>query len=110
MVTPVPRGKPRARERGEFLIGVAFAIVIASAALIGYLRFEERKRLIQMANGEGQALAEFAVGLRGFLATAQANPALMPAAPLAGVDWLKAPSCGGRAGNPPAGYVPCNFT
>lgn len=110
MVTPVPREKPRAKERGEFLIGVAFAIVIASAALIGYLRFEERKRLIQMANGEGQALAEFAVGLRGFLAAAQANPALMPAAPLAGVDWLKAPSCGGRAGNPPDGHVPCNFT
>lgn len=110
MVKVRPGVGTRALQTGEFLIGVAFAIVIASAAILGYLRLEERKRLIALANIEGDALAQYVVGVRGFLAAAQANPALLPGAPVAGVSWLKSPGCGGRAGNPTTGHVPCNFT
>jgi hypothetical protein len=36
----------------------------------------------------------------------------MPSNPysVTGVDWLKPPTCGGLAGNPAKGFVPCSFT
>ncbi len=92
------------------LLGSIFALVIMSAAIVMYLRFEDRRHLINVAAVEGESLAQFVVGLRGFMAAAQAEPSLYPSGAQAGVNWLKAPACGGRAGNPDAGHVPCNFT
>ena len=100
----------RVHQRGEMLLGVVFAIAIISAIVVTLIRFEDRRQMISTALAEGEVLGQFVIGLRGFMAAAQANPALLPSGAQQGVDWLKSPACGGRPGNPPAGHVPCNFS
>lgn len=96
--------------RGELLLGALFAIGLLLVALLLYMRMENRRQQIRLADQEGQALAQFALGLRGFAAAVQADLTLLPAADHGGVDWLKPPACGGLATNPAEGYVPCSFT
>lgn len=107
-------GKPmnslHKRQRGYMLIGMMFAIALAAGALTMYARYQDRKIQIVRAEIEGQQAGNFAIGLRGLIATTQANPALLPAGVMNGVDWLKSPGCGGLATNPPEGYVPCSYT
>lgn len=113
MAAPLLRGRTyrhRATQRGAMLLSVLFAIGIGATVLIAYLRVEERRQLMNVGAVEGEVLSQFAVGLRGFMAAAQATPALLPPAPMVGVDWLKSPACGGRPGNPESGHVPCNFS
>jgi len=43
------------------------------------------------------------------MAAVQQNPSLLSASNN-GVNWLNPPSCGGLAGNPEEGYVPCSYT
>jgi len=98
------------RVRGNTLIGLLFAISVMGVLFTMWARQIGRQHEDSMARVEGNAAGQFAVGLRGFMAAAQANPALIPAGVRTGVDWLKAPACGGLATNPPEGYVPCDFT
>jgi hypothetical protein len=71
--------------------------------------FQHRKILESSAKAAGHDLAQVALGLRRFIADVQANPSLLPAGVMTGVDWLKSPSCGGLATNPQDGYVPCQL-
>lgn len=105
-----PRLKPAHRQGGYMLIASMFAIAIGSALMVTAMRHQARTQHIALATGQGALAAQFAVGLRGFMAAVQANPALLPTAARAGVDWLKPPACGGLAGNPAQGYVPCSYT
>jgi hypothetical protein len=101
------------KQRGAAgLIGLLVALGLAGAAVGGYALMLQRQYRITYAEIEGQALSQFAVGLRGYVASIQANPALLTSSPVTqtGVNWLKAPTCGGIATNPPEGFVPCNFT
>lgn len=92
------------------IVALLLATTLAASAFAAWAGFEDRRQRNQVAEIEGNALAQFGVGLRGMVAAVQANPALLPAGPQLGVDWLKAPACGGLAGNPATGHVPCEFT
>lgn len=98
------------KQRGELLLATLFALVLMAGAVTLYMRFQADRHVSNVASKEGEALAQFVIGLRGFMASVQADPSLMPASQQAGVNWLKPPSCGGRATNPEAGYVPCHFS
>lgn len=98
------------KQRGELLLATLFALVLIAGAVTLYMRFEANRHVINIAKKEGEALSQFVVGLRGFMAAVQADPGLMPGADQVGVNWLKPPSCGGRASNPQTGYVPCHFS
>jgi len=98
------------RQVGSFLLEAMFAMAIMTSVLVIYIRMADHKAKAQRAEIEGEAFGQFAVGLRGFVANAQANPALIPGGEQAGVNWLKSPACGGLSTNPDVGYVPCNFT
>jgi len=108
-----PQVRLRGSQRGAAaLIGLLVALALTGALVSGYALIAQRQYRIAFAEIEGQAASQFAVGLRGFVAAAQSNPALLPSNPFVngGVEWLRPPTCGGLAGNPDAGYVPCNFT
>lgn len=97
------------RQRGELLLATLFALVLIAGAVTLYMRFVADRHVVNIANKEGEALSQFVVGLRGFMAAVQADPTLMPTSVQTGVNWLKPPTCGGRASNPDPGYVPCHF-
>lgn len=99
-------------QRGVFLIGLLLGIVLLSTILVSIFALQRRAYVENYATIEGNAMAQFAIGLRGFVAAVQADPASLPANPLVvnGVDFLKPPTCGGLATNPPEGFVPCVFT
>lgn len=107
----VHRAGPR-RQRGALLIGLLLGLVLLSMILVSIFALQRRAYVENYATIEGNAMAQFAIGLRGFVAAVQADPALLPASPLLidGVDFLKPPTCGGLAANPPEGFVPCVFT
>ena len=100
------------QQRGQMLIGTMFALVILSLLLVSWAGIERRHIETQSADAQGAASAQFGIGVRGYLAAAQAGSITMSSNPLivTGVNWLKAPSCGGLAGNPTQGFVPCGFT
>jgi len=102
--------RTRAQQGGYALLGTLFAIAILGSLVAMGTRLAMRYTLQKRAEVEGEALGQFAVGLRGFVAAAQANSSLIPAGPQPGVNWLKAPTCGGLGSNPAQGYVPCSFT
>lgn len=103
---------PAARrlQTGSFLLEAMFALAIMTSVTVLYVRMADHKAKATRAEIEGEALGQFAVGLRGFVANAQSDPALIPGGEMTGVNWLKSPACGGIASNPAEGYVPCNFT
>lgn len=91
------------------IIGVLLVLSIMIGAMPWAAEQYERSTTNGWARSTGNDLAEFAAGLRGFIANVQNTPSIMPGAPVVGANWLKAPSCGGLAVNPPDGYIPCNF-
>lgn len=102
--------RTRAQQGGYALLGTLFALAILVSIVAMGMQLATRYTLQKRAEIEGVALGQFAVGLRGFVAAAQADSSLIPAGPQAGVNWLKAPTCGGLGSNPTQGYVPCSFT
>jgi len=99
------------RQRGYIaILGMLIAATAASSLIVAMARLDAERHRHGVSDREAVALAQFGVGLRGKIAAVQANPSLLPAGPQIGVDWLKAPGCGGLAGNPLAGHLPCDFT
>lgn len=92
------------------MLGMLIAAAALSTLIVTWASFEDRRQRNQLAEIEAGALAQWGVGLRGMVAAIQANPALLPAGPQLGVDWLKAPGCGGLPTNPVTGHIPCEFT
>lgn len=95
-------------QRGSALLGAIIAIAVLSALMITWWIWQSKQEEIRDANNAGRGVAQFGLGLRGFIAAAQSNPSLASGTRV-GVDWLKPPSCGGLATNPLVGYVPCHF-
>jgi hypothetical protein len=103
-----------ARQKGYVgLIAIFIALAFIGALTVVYWQIEQRRFEQAWADAEGAALAQLALGLRGYVARIQAdgtlnapdwNPVLFN-----GVNRLKPPSCGGHPTNPPEGYVPCTF-
>lgn len=91
------------------LIGILIALGIMLGTIPWAVEQADRQTTSSWARSTGNDLAEYAAGLRGFIANAQSNPAILPAAPVVGANWLKAPTCGGLAANPVDGYIPCHF-
>ena len=91
------------------LIASAFAIGIIATVIIAFVRIEDRRQMVSTARAEGEQLGQYVIGLRGFIADVQAEPSLLPAGELQGVNWLKSPACGGLASNRVEGHVPCGF-
>lgn len=104
------RGVPRRQQGGYVLVATMLAIAILTGAMVLVYRAQARSLEISQSASNGTQMAQFALGLRGFIAAAQADASIIPAAPKTGVTWLKPPSCGGLATNPVAGYVPCTYT
>lgn len=103
-----PRSTGR-QQRGYMLLAASLGLIIFSVVIVMGVRMETQRAFNERATADGAEAAQFAIGLRGFIAAIQADPALIPAGTRTGVDWLKAPACGGLATNPPAGYVPCSY-
>ena len=97
------------RQRGETLIGLLLATGIAAAALGVAIEMQQRAQERLDAQHGGVLLAQTADGLRRLISAVPGNPAFLPASPQTGVNWLKSPTCGGLAANPPQGFVPCSF-
>lgn len=102
----------RHRQRGQFLISALFALAIFASLIAGWAAITIAHSEEGSSNSQGAALAMMGVGERGFIANVQGGSVTLPSNPytINGVNWLKAPGCGGLPGNPSAGYVPCSFT
>lgn len=107
-----PRFAARHSQRGQYLVSALLALVVFSLLVGRWASLQQQHYQQGRANAQGAALAQYGVGIRGFIASVQGGSITPPGNPytVAGVNWLKAPSCGGLAGNPPAGFVPCSFT
>lgn len=101
---------PKNQQGYTALLSLLLALSIGAALMVTHARWKDREIRQTRTEIEGRALAQFGVGLRGVLAAVQSSPGLMPAGAQIGVDWLKAPACGGLPTNPPAGFLPCTFT
>lgn len=103
---------PRTQRGYAALIAVLIALAFTASLIATFTWLANQRARDTYADIEGQALSQFAVGLRGFVAAVQADPAKLPANlyVVTGVNWLKAPTCGGLTGNPAEGFVPCHFT
>lgn len=99
------------KQRGQMLIGAVLATALIGLALAGLFHWERRNQMNEQDNAAGSSLAQYGVGLRGFIAATQGGSTPMPSNPYSaqGVNWLKPPSCGGLSTNPVQGYVPCVF-
>lgn len=99
-------------QRGQMLIGAVIATALFGILLASYVSWKRDAYYDGLANAQGSALAQYAVGLRAFIANVQSGSQPLPSNPytVAGVTWLKPPTCGGLAANPTQGYVPCSFT
>lgn len=97
------------QQGGYMLIAAALSILVFALLTVALLRMQARHAQITQDAGDGAQVAQWAAGLRGLVAAAQSDPGLLVSTPQLGTDWLKPPSCGGRASNPPEGYVPCSF-
>jgi len=112
----LPRQKksPR-RQRGYLLITTMLALPIIAGIGVWVISQQIRAAQIGRNTAEGSQAAQFAVGLRGYLALSQQKPSVI-SSPNTGVDWLKSPSCGGpthhdaSVGWPSEGFVPCTYT
>lgn len=89
----------------DALLGLA-----AVAVVTGFVMREMSIRASDKAiDAQAQAMGQVATGLRKMIGDIQAGQLPLPSSK-AGIDWLKPTSCGGAAGNPAEGYVPCAFT
>lgn len=91
------------------LIALLLALTIALSAIPIASQMYINKVIDQESAVAGNQLAGFSIGVQNFIAAAQNNPAIIPASPIIGSNWLKPPSCGGLAANPVKGYIPCSF-
>lgn len=98
------------KQGGYFLISASLALLLFSGALIAMMQMQSKQAQADRDRADGASAAQIALGVRGFIAAAQNNPAIIPGAAQTGVAWLKSPSCGGPATNPTDGYVPCSFS
>lgn len=101
--------RPKKAQRGETLIGLLLAAGLAAAALGVAMQMQQRSQERLDAQQGGVLLAQTADGLRRLISAAPGNMALVPTAAQTGVNWLKAPGCGGLPANPAQGFVPCSF-
>lgn len=99
------------RQRGQAVIGMVIAVGLLALAMVGVLRLWKEAQIDSAAKRYGQTLSQFAIGARGFVAAVQSGDRTLPSNPynVNGFAWLKAPSCGGLAGNPVDGFIPCAF-
>lgn len=97
------------KQRGFSLLGVLLGLGVAASVAAIALEMQHRQFMDDLAAEAGTDLASLALGMRGFIAAAQNNPAIIPGGVIAGTNWLKPPSCGGAATNPAQGYIPCAF-
>jgi len=111
------------RQRGYLLIMLLLALPIIGGIGLWFISQQTRAAQVARNVAEGSQAAQFAVGLRGYMAVVQQNPALLSASN-DGVDWLKPVSCGGvglggtrklPTGEeipwwPVEGFVPCSYT
>ena len=104
----ISRSSLRKQRGAAGLIALLVALGLAGAAVGGYALLLQRQYRTTYAEIEGQALSQFAVGLRGYVASIQADPSLLPSSPSVnvGVDWLRPSICGGQDTNPPEGFIP----
>lgn len=102
------KGRPSA-QRGNAVVAAMIGISLLSGAVVAYLRYADMQRQDDVAREGGRAIAQYAVGLRGYVASVQSNNGLAFSGEQVGVNWLKPPTCGGLASNPVVGYVPCSF-
>lgn len=98
-----------ARQQGNALLAALIAVSIFSGLVLAWMLWQAKQQEIDRANAAGKTLAQFGLGLRGFVAAVQSNPALGNGT-RNGYAWLKPPACGGLATNPVTGYIPCAFT
>lgn len=98
------------QQRGYALLAVSLGLILFTGLVLMWAKADAQRAFNERAAGEGAHAAQFAVGLRGFIAAAQAEPSLIPGGTQTGVNWLKAPTCGGLTTNPASGYLPCHFT
>jgi len=97
------------KQHGFSLLGVLLGLGVSAAVATVAMELQHRQFMDDLATEAGTDLASLALGMRGFIAAAQNNPALIPGGVVAGVNWLKPPTCGGAATNPAQGYIPCSF-
>lgn len=96
------------QQTGSALLGAIIALSLLTAMVIAWMVWQAKQQEIERANSAGRSLAQFGLGLRGFVGAVQSNPALANGV-RGGYTWLKPPSCGGLATNPAVGFVPCAF-
>jgi hypothetical protein len=96
------------RERGSALLSAIIAVSIFTALFLAWMVWQAKQEEIDKANAAGKSLAQFGLGVRGFIAAVQSNPSLATGT-RTGFAWLKPPSCGGLATNPAVGYLSCAY-
>jgi len=102
------RNVPR-HQRGYLLIMMMLALPIITAVGMWFIMQQTQAAQVGRNVAEGSQAAQFAVGLRGYMAVVQQKSSLLSASN-DGVNWLKSPSCGGLEENPAEGFVPCSYT
>ncbi len=104
------RGRRRSQS-GQFLEGMGLALILLLIVLGVLFKSWQYSQAQEAAKGQGNILAQFATGVRGFVTAVQGGSVTLPSNPytVTGVTWLMPPSCGGPASNPVAGYIPCGF-
>ena len=101
----------RRAQSGQFLESFGLAMILFIIVLGIWFRFHEYQQADDEAKAQGNVLAQFATGVRGFVTAVQGGSVTLPSNPytVTGVSWLMPPTCGGPATNPVAGYIPCGF-
>lgn len=88
------------------LLGLLFALAVILSLMPVLIRYFDHQDLERQERETGIELANISVGLQGYVAAIQNGTIPVPGAQT-GLDFLKSPSCGGPATNPPEGYIPC---
>lgn len=105
------RPSRRAQRGQNMIIGAVLALVIFALILARWATVQRTNYVQDFANAQGANLAQFGIGVRGYIAAVQGGTATLTSNPyiVTGVNFLKPPTCGGLATNPTAGYVPCSY-
>jgi len=104
-----PRKLPRQQAGFALLVDLVLMMIGAVAIYTVVLKVEHREHLAQSARLTGHDLAQYASGVREWIAANAGNMSVTNSTHT-GVNWLKSPSCGGPATNPTDGYLPCSYT
>ncbi|HEU0197456.1 MAG TPA: hypothetical protein VFQ88_09620 [Nevskiaceae bacterium] len=94
-------------QKGQYLVVAVLALSVLSGTFALFQRTQSQYLAVQRARAQGAVLAQMGTGLLGFAAAVENGS--RPPGTYSGVNWLKPSTCGGLAGNPVAGYVPCTF-